>query len=152
MPPAPPRTTFQASLACADGGGRLIRRVTRWTHKSMAIDRMSITATATALGAGWQLVNQVTVDVRRQRVYGHPHHLDGARYRGVDEHVRNHTRRPGEPSTFVTVLVDLTPLVDARGPARLMDMRPGRSVEVLRSWLQERTPSGSTSRWWRWMA
>ena len=26
------------------------------------------------------------------------------------------------------------------GPARLLDMRPGRSAEVLRTWLQERTP------------
>jgi len=40
----------------------------------------------------------------------------------------------------VTVLVDLTPLVDGTGSARLLDMRPGRSAEVLRSWLQERTP------------
>ena len=40
----------------------------------------------------------------------------------------------------MTVLVDLTPLVDGTGAARLLDMRPGRSAEVLRSWLQERTP------------
>ncbi|MGP9611614.1 ISL3 family transposase, partial [Corynebacterium sp. AOP36-E1-14] len=59
---------------------------------------------------------------------------------GVDEHVWKHTRRPGEPSSMVTVLVDLTPLVDGCGPARLIDMRPGRSAEVLRTWLNERDP------------
>jgi transposase len=41
---------------------------------------------------------------------------------------------------MVTVLVDLTPLVDGEGPARLIDMRPGRSAEVLRTWLRERDP------------
>ena len=40
----------------------------------------------------------------------------------------------------MTILVDLTPLVDGRGPARLLDMRPGRSAQVLRGWLQERDP------------
>ncbi|AIU31507.1 Transposase [Corynebacterium ulcerans] len=57
---------------------------------------------------------------------------------GVDEHVRKHTHRPGEPSALVTVLVDLTPSIDRTGPARLMDMVPGRSADVLRSWLKAR--------------
>lgn len=41
---------------------------------------------------------------------------------------------------MVTVLVDLTPLADGTGPARLIDMRPGRSAEVLRTWLTEPDP------------
>lgn len=40
----------------------------------------------------------------------------------------------------MTVLVDLTPLVDGTGPARLLDMCPGHSADVLRTWLQERDP------------
>lgn len=35
------------------------------------------------------------------------------------------------------MLVDLTPVVDGCGPARLVDMRPGRSAEVLRRWLAD---------------
>lgn len=31
-------------------------------------------------------------------------------------------------------------MVDATSPARLIDMRPGRSTEVLRTWLNERDP------------
>lgn len=58
----------------------------------------------------------------------------------MDEHVWKHTRKPGQPSSLVTILVDLTPLVDGRGPARLLDIRPGRSAQVLRGWLQERDP------------
>lgn len=102
-------------------------------------------ATAKALGVGWELVNQVAVDACRKLVYDNPHHLDGVRILGVDEHVWKHTRRPCQPSPFVTVLVDLTPLVDGRGPARLLDMRPGRSAEVLRTWLNQCTPGFRTN-------
>ncbi len=101
---------------------------------------MSVSATAKALGIGWELVNQVALDACRKLVYDNPHHLDGVRILGVDEHVWKHTRRPTEPSNLVTILVDLTPLVDGRGPARLLEIRSGRSAEVLRTWLQERDP------------
>lgn len=51
-----------------------------------------------------------------------------------------HTQKPGQPSNLVMILVDLTPLVDGRGPAQLLDIRPGRSADVLCTWLQERVP------------
>ncbi|AJE32397.1 transposase IS204/IS1001/IS1096/IS1165 family protein [Corynebacterium humireducens NBRC 106098 = DSM 45392] len=135
-----PRKIFQASLACADDRSKLTHRVTRWVLQRLAIDRMSVAATATALGVGWELVNQVALDACRQLVYDNASHLDGVRILGVDEHVWKHTRKPGQPSNLVTILVDLTPLVDGRGPARLLDIRPGRSADVLRTWLQERDP------------
>ena len=133
------RKIFQASLACADDGAKLTRRVTRWILQRLAIDRMSVSATAKALGVGWQLVNKIAVQACRNLVYDSGDHLADVRILGVDEHVWKHTRRPGDPSSMVTVLVDLTPLVDGRGPARLIDMRPGHSAEVLRSWLQQRS-------------
>ena len=138
--PACGRKIFQASLTCADDGAKLTHRVTRWILQRLAIDRMSVSATAKALGIGWELVNQVALDACRKLVYDNPHHLDGVRILGVDEHVWKHTRRPTEPSNLVTILVDLTPLVDGRGPARLLEIRSGRSAEVLRTWLQERDP------------
>ena len=134
------RKTFQACLNCANDGAKLTHRVTGWILQRLAIDRMSVAATATALGVGWELVNQVAVDACRQLVYDNPSHLDGVRILGVDEHVWKHIRKPGQPSNLVTILVDLTPLADGRGPARLLDIRPGRSADVLRTWLQERDP------------
>ena len=118
------RKIFQASLACADDGAKLTRRVTRWILQRLPIDRMSVSATAKALGVGWQLVNKIAVQACRNLVYDSGDHLADVRILGVDEHVWKHTRRPGDPSSMVTVLVDLTPLVDGRGPARLIDMRP----------------------------
>ncbi|MGO1379793.1 MAG: transposase, partial [Corynebacterium sp.] len=120
------RKIFQASLACSDDGAKLAHRVTRWIVQCLAIDRMTLSATAKALGVGWQLVNKIAVQACRNLVYDSGDHLADVRILGVDEHVWKHTRRPGDPSSMVTVLVDLTPLVDGRGPARLIDMRPGR--------------------------
>ena len=134
------RKIFQASLNCANDGAKLTHRVTGWILQRLAIDRMSVAATAKALGVGWELVNQVAVDACRQLVYDNPSHLDGVRTLEVDEHVWKHTRKPGQPSNLVTILVDLTPLADGRGPARLLDIRPGHSADVLRTWLQERDP------------
>ena len=46
-----------------------------------------------------------------------------------------HTRR-GE--RYVTVMIDLTPVRDRSGPARLVDVVPGRSKKVLKTWLSQR--------------
>lgn len=129
---------YQAELACAERGRTVTRRVTRWILQRLAIDKMSISATAKAVGLGWDMVNDLALDACRALVYDDPGHLDGVRVHGVDEHVWKHTHRTGEESSFVTVLVDITPVVDDTGPSRLLDMVPGRSAAVLSTWLGER--------------
>ena len=51
---------------------------------------------------------------------------------GVDEHVWRHTRRGDK---YVTVIIDLTPVRDGTGPARLLDMVQGRSKQAFSGWL-----------------
>ena len=63
-----------------------------------------------------------------------PHRFDGVRVIGVDEHCWRHTRRGGK---YVTVIIDLTPIRDGTGPARLLDMVEGRSKQVFKTWLGE---------------
>ena len=46
-----------------------------------------------------------------------------------------HTRRGDR---YVTVIIDLTPVRDRSGPARLVDVVPGRSKKVLKTWLSQR--------------
>ena len=46
-----------------------------------------------------------------------------------------HTRRGDR---YVTVVIDLTPVRDRSGPARLVDVVPGRSKKVLKTWLSQR--------------
>ena len=48
-------------------------------------------------------------------------------------------RGASQESNSVTILVDLPPTIDATGPARLLDVRAGRSAKVLTQWLQQRT-------------
>lgn len=50
-------------------------------------------------------------------------------------HVWRHIRR-GEK--YVTVIIDLTPIRDGTGPARLLDMVEGRSKAAFKDWLAER--------------
>ncbi len=54
---------------------------------------------------------------------------------GVDEHVWRHTRRGDK---YVTVIIDLTPIRDGTGPARLLDMVEGRSKAAFKTWLAHR--------------
>jgi hypothetical protein len=51
-----------------------------------------VSATAKALGVGWELVNQVAVDACRKLVYDNPSHLEGVRILGVGGPV--HDRSP----------------------------------------------------------
>lgn len=46
-----------------------------------------------------------------------------------------HTRRGDR---YVTVMIDLTPVRHRSGPARLVDVVPGRSKKVLKTWLSQR--------------
>jgi len=56
---------------------------------------------------------------------------------GVDEHVWRHTRRGDK---YVTVIIDLTPVREGTGPARLLDMVEGRSKQAFKTWLTQRDP------------
>lgn len=98
---------------------------------------MSVSAVEKALGLGWGTVNSLALSLTRELVYNQSGHLDKVRVLGVDEHKWKHVRGQGDPS-FVTVLVDLTPVIDGIGPARLLDMVPGRSAAALKDWLRER--------------
>ena len=51
---------------------------------------------------------------------------------GVDEHVWLHTPYGDK---YVTVILDVTPVRDRRGPSRLLDRIPGRSKRVFKTWL-----------------
>ncbi len=64
-----------------------------------------------------------------------PARFDGVAVLGVDEHVWRHTRRGDK---YVTVIIDLTPVRDGTGPARLLDMVEGRSKQAFKTWLADR--------------
>lgn len=107
----------------------------------LAVEKMSVSAVVKALGVGWDVVNSLAHSAVKHLVHGQFGHLDvdGVRILGVDEHKWKHVRGRGDPS-FVTVVVDLTPVIDGTGPARFLDMVGGRSAAAFAGWLRERDP------------
>lgn len=104
------------------------------------IDRATVSAVARELGLSWDTVNTIAMDATQMIVAADTTRLDGVRVIGVDEHRWSHTRRPGEDS-YVTVIIDLTPVLDGTGRARLLDLVSGRSAAAFKSWLADQRPA-----------
>ena len=102
------------------------------------IDRMTVSAVARELGLSWDTVNTIAVEATQMIVAADAGRLADVRVIGVDEHRWSHTRRRGEDG-YVTVIVDLTPVLDGTGRARLLDLVPGRSAAAFTTWLAEQT-------------
>lgn len=100
--------------ALAEERAKTTRRCTRWILLRLAIDRTSASAVAKALGLGWDLVNYLAVSRIAAMVYDQPDNFDRVRVLEVDEYEWKHVRGDGT-SSFVTVLVDLAPVMDGRG-------------------------------------
>jgi len=107
-----------------------------WALKSVVIDRLSIARVADNLGVSWHTANDAVLDTGRRLLIDDPHRLTGVRVLGVDEHVWRHTRWGNR---YVTVVIDLTPVADGTGPARMLDMVPGRSKQTFINWLEAQT-------------
>ena len=77
-----------------------------------------------------------------------PTRFDGVKVLGVDEHVRRHTKTGDK---YVIVIADLTLVKNGTGTALLLDMIPGRSKAVFKTWLAERDEAWKTLlKWSRW--
>jgi transposase len=110
------------------------RRCARYVLRRLMIDRTTISAIAAELGVSWRTVSSIAMRATAELVAAAgPDRLAGVRVIGVDEH-RWAPRRVG-PEGFVTLIIDLTPTHDQTGPARLLDLVPGRSAAALADWL-----------------
>jgi len=63
---------------------------------------------------------------------------------GADEHEWRGTRRG---DSYVTVVIDLSPIRNATGMAQLRDTVPRRSKAVFKTWLAERERSRRAGEW-----
>ncbi len=90
------------------------------------------------LGVSWDAANDAVLKEGKEALGPLKDRLKGARVIGIDEHVWRHTRRGDK---YVTVIIDLTPVREGAGPARLLDMIPGRSKKALASWLTDQDPT-----------
>ena len=121
-------------------GASTTRRCARYILRRLMIDRVTVSAVARELGLSWDTVNTIALDATRMIIAADTGRLDGVRVIGVDERRWSHTRRPGDDG-YVTVIIDLTPVLEGTGRARLLDLVPGRSAAALESWLADRSAS-----------
>jgi transposase len=113
-------------------------RCARYILRRLMLDRMTVSAVARELGLSWDTVNTVALEATQTIVAADTHRLDRVQVIGVDEHRWSHTRHHGEG--FVTVIIDLTSVLDGTGRARLLDLVAGRSAAALTTWLSAQTP------------
>ncbi|SDO72165.1 Transposase [Nakamurella panacisegetis] len=131
----------QDTSAAAEPRARLSRGGLRWALTALVCQHLTVARIAEALGVSWNTANDAVLTEGRRVLISDPSRFDGVRVIGVDEHVWRHTRRGDK---FVTVIIDLTPVRDRTGPARLLDMVEGRSKQVFKTWLSQRPETWRT--------
>lgn len=106
-----------------------------WALTGLVVQHLTVAWVAEGLGVAWNTANDAVLAEGCRVLISDPTRFDGVRVVGVDEHVWRHTRRGDK---YVTVIIDLTPIRDKTGPARLLDMVEGRSKAAFKTWLADR--------------
>jgi transposase len=125
----------QDMSVAAEPRSKLSRAALRWALAGLVVAHLSVARVAEGLAVSWHTANDAVLAEGHRVLIDDPHRFDGVAVIGVDEHVWRHTRRGDK---YVTVIIDLTPIRDGTGPARLLDMVPGRSKQVFKTWLADR--------------
>ena len=116
----------------ADPRAKLSRAAVRWALTGLVVHHLTVARIAQALGVSWNTANTAVLAEGERSLINDPTRFEGVRVIGVDEHVWRHTPYGDK---FVTVILDVTPVHDRSGPSRLLDMVPGRSKQVFKTWL-----------------
>jgi transposase len=125
----------QDTSRAAEPRAKLSRRGLRWALEAIVCQHLSMSRAAEALAVSWNTANNAVLAEGQRVLIADPARFDGVAVIGVDEHVWRHTRRGDK---YVTVIIDLTPVRDKTGPARLLDMVEGRSKKAFADWLAQR--------------
>ena len=125
----------QDTAKAAEPRAKLSRRGLRWALEGIVVQHLTVARIAEGLAVSWNTANNAVLAEGRRVLIADPARFDGVAVIGVDEHVWRHTRRGDR---YVTVIIDLTPVRDGTGPARLLDMVEGRSKKAFQDWLAER--------------
>ncbi|GFG93726.1 hypothetical protein MBOU_57680 [Mycobacterium bourgelatii] len=112
----------QDTSKAAEPRAKLSRRALRWALEALVCQHLTVARLAEALAVSWNTANNAVLAEGQRVLIADPTRFDGVAVIGVDEHVWRHTRRGDK---YVTVIIDLTPVRDGTGPARLLDMIEG---------------------------
>lgn len=119
----------------AEPRAKLSRRAVRWALEGLVVPHLTVARIAEGLAVSWNTANDAVLAEGKRVLINDPRRFDGVHVLGVDEHVWRHTRHGDK---YVTVIIDLTPIRDDTGPARLLDMVEGRSKQAFKTWLAAR--------------
>jgi transposase len=122
----------------AEPRAKLTRTALRWALEAIVVRHLTVARVAEALAVSWNTANDAILAEGKRVLIDDPGRFDDVQVVGVDEHVWRHTRRGDK---YVTVIIDLTPVRDGLGPARLLDMVQGRSTQAFQQWLAARPES-----------
>jgi len=125
----------QDTTAAAEPRARLSRAGLRWALEAVVCGHLTVARVAEGLAVSWDTANSAVLAEGHRVLISDLSRFDAVAVIGVDEHCWRHTRRGDK---YVTVVVDLTPVRDGTGPARLLDMVEGRSKKVFKTWLEAR--------------
>ncbi len=125
----------QDTSRAAEPRAKLTRRALRWALEAIVCQHLTVARVAEGLAVSWNTANDAVLAESRRVLIGDPTRFNGVHVVGVDEHVWRHTRRGDK---YVTVIIDLTPIRNGTGPARLLDMVEGRSKQAFKQWLAAR--------------
>lgn len=119
----------------AEPRAKLSRSALRWALEALVCQHLSVARVAEGLAVSWNTANNAVLAEGKRLLIADAARFEGVAVIGVDEHVWRHTRRGDK---YVTVIIDLTPVRDKTGPARLLDMVEGRSKKAFADWLADR--------------
>ena len=132
----------------AEPRARLTRSAVEWGLRALALECMSVSRVAAALGISWHTANNAILTRAEQTITGNPDRFDGVEILGVDDSPARFApvrevpplsdATPSGATSTPAVVIDLTPVRQHTGPARMLDVAPGRSRKVLRTWLAQR--------------
>ena len=125
----------QDTSLAAESRAKLSRRGLRWALEGIVVQHLTVARVAEGLGVAWNTANDAVLAEGKRVLIDDNMRFAGVAVIGVDEHVWRHTLRGDK---YVTVIIDLTPVRDGTGPARLLDMVEGRSKQAFKTWLADR--------------
>ncbi|WP_257479206.1 ISL3 family transposase [Acidipropionibacterium jensenii] len=125
----------QDTTAAAEPRAKLSRAGLRWALEGIVVQHLTVARVAEGLDVSWNTANDAVLAEGTRVLIDNKHRFDGVTVVGVDEHCWRHT---GKGDKYVMVVIDLTPVRDRTGPARLLDMVEGRSKAVFKTWLAAR--------------
>lgn len=133
-PACPTRVFTEQDEQIARPRGLLTTRACRWVIEQVRREHASIHGLARQLGVAWKTV-WGSIQPILATLADDEARFAGVTTLGVDEHLWHHVSPRKRGPKELTGMVDLTRDKDGRVRARLLDLVPGRSGTVYKTWL-----------------